>query len=51
MDSVDKLTTWVLTMVTLGGIAIGTMATLGYLTARGKIRINIDATQQSVNKK
>lgn len=38
----DRLTTWIMAMVTIGGMALGTVATLGALRIGGKIRVKVE---------
>lgn len=38
----DKLTTWIMAMVTIGGMALGTIATIGSLRVGGKVRIKVE---------
>lgn len=38
----DKLTTWIMAMVTIGGMARGTIATIGLLRVGGKVRIKVE---------
>ena len=41
----DRLTTWMMAMVTIGGMALGAAATLGVLRIGGKIRAKVEQVE------
>ena len=41
----DRLTTWMMAMVTIGGMALGAAATLGVLRIGGKIRVKVEQVE------
>ena len=41
----DRLTTWMKAMVTIGGMALGAAATLGVLRIGGKIRVKVEQVE------
>ena len=44
-ENMDRLTTWIMAMVTIGGMALGTVATLGALRIGGKIRVKVEQVE------
>lgn len=44
-ENMDRLTTWIMAMVTIGGMALGTVATLGVLRIGGKIRVKVEQVE------
>lgn len=41
----DRLTTWIMAMVTIGGMTLGTLTTLGVLRIGGKIRVKVEQVE------